>query len=364
VREKLGTVAVVVVLVVAWGGGFLWFRGDYSLPLLGTKGKPTAAAEKKPVTAPKVTKQTPTASPSASYDGTITLAQERKAVDINPEPKRPAPVPLPPVATWRMATFNLLGAAHTGGHGKDPGRPSGTRRMQGALQIIAQHQVSVVGFQEMEGSQRDAFLHGAPKWQLFPGNSMGNAGENSIGWDTDVWTLVKPQTIPIPYFGGKIRPMPYILLQNKATGVVAYFANFHNPADIRQFKHQFKFRLEAEKREVTLFNSLEKTGIPVFVTGDMNEREQFFCAVVGATTLHAAAGGSVSGGCNPPRPTQIDWILGSKDVVFSDYDIDKSSLVHFTTDHPVVSAAVSLDSLKYPKAYQPTLTVPSPTISP
>ena len=360
-REKLGTAAIALVLVLVWGGGFLWFKGDLHLPLLPDKGKPASATKQPAVKAPAVSRSTPPSASASAYAGTITLAQERQAVDINPEPKRPAPVALPPVATWRMATFNLLGAAHTGGRGKDPNRASGTRRMQGALEIIKQHQASVVGFQEMEGSQRAAFAAGAPKWQLYPGNALGNAGENSIAWDTDVWQLITPQTIPIPYFGGAIRPMPYILLQNKATGVVAYFANFHNPADIRQFQHQFKFRLEAEKREVALFNSLEKTGIPVFVTGDMNEREQFFCTVVGSTTLHAAAGGSVTGGCQPPKPTQIDWILGSKDVVFSDYNIDKSQLVHFTTDHPVVSAAVTVDSLKYPKAYQPTLSLLNPT---
>ena len=363
-REKVGTVAVVLALVLAWGVGFLWFRGDLHLPTGKDAAQKSAkhSAAKAPTTAPPVSTKTPAA--AAAYDGTVTLAQERAPVEITPDPKRPAPVPLPPVAQWRMATFNVLGAAHTGGRGKDPGRASGTRRMQGALHVIAQHQLSVVGFQELEGSQRDAFLAGAPKWQLYPGSSLGNAGENSIGWDTDVWQLVTPQTIPIPYFGGKIRPMPYILLQNKATGVVSYFANFHNPADIRQFKHQFKFRLEAERREVALFNSLEKTGIPVFVTGDMNEREQFFCTVVGGTTLHAAAGGSVAGGCQPPHPTQIDWILGSKDVTFSDYNIDKSQLVHFTTDHPVVSATVTVDSLKYPKAYQPTLKLATGTTTP
>ena len=361
VREKVGTAGIVLALVLAWGVGFMWFRGDLHLPTGKDAAKHTSAS-KGPTTAPPVSTKTPAS--STAYDGTVTPAQERARVEINPEPKRPAPVALPPVAQWRMATFNVLGAAHTGGRGKDPGRASGTRRMQGVLHIIAQHQVSVVGFQEMEGSQRGAFRAGAPKWQLYPGDALGNAGENSVGWDTDVWKLVSPKTVPIPYFGGKIRPMPFVLLQNKATGVLAYFSNFHNPADIRQFKHQFRFRVEAEKREVTLFNALEKTGIPVFVTGDMNEREQFFCTVVGGTTLHAAAGGSVAGGCQPPRPTQIDWILGSKNVVFSDYTIDKSQLVHFATDHPVVSATVTVDSLKYPKAYQPALNLTPDSTSP
>ena len=84
----------------------------------------------------------------------------------------------------------------------------------------------------------------------------------------------------------------------------------------------------------------------------MNEREEFFCQVVGATSLKAAAGGSVTNGsCQPPRPTQIDWILGSPDVVFDDYNIDRSALVAHTTDHPVVSTHVVVDSLKFKNSY-------------
>jgi hypothetical protein len=356
VREKLGTAVIVVALVLAWGVGFLWFKGDLHLP--GGKDTPTkSSAAQGPSKAPPVTKQTPAA--STAYAGKVTRAQEHAPVEINPEPKRPAPVALPPVAEWRMATFNLLGASHTGGHGKDPGRSSGSARMGGAIELMRRHEVSVVGFQEMQGSQRAAFRSRAPGWQLFPGDSLGNSGENSIGWDTNVWDLVKPQAIAIPYFNGRARQMPYILLRNKATGVQAYFANFHNPADIRQFRHQQRFRSEAKRREILLFNNLQRSEIPVFVTGDMNEREEFFCQVVGATSLKAAAGGSVTNGnCQPPRPTQIDWILGSPDVVFDGYNIDRSALVAHTTDHPVVSTHVVVDSLKFKNSYAPAVPTP------
>ena len=32
-----------------------------------------------------------------------------------------------------------------------------------------------------------AFRGGMPGWELYPGDSLGNSGENSIGWDTNVW---------------------------------------------------------------------------------------------------------------------------------------------------------------------------------
>ena len=46
----------------------------------------------------------------------------------------------------------------------------------------------------------------------------------------------------------------------------------------------------------------------------------------------------------PPRPTQIDWILGSPKAQFSGYAIDRSPLVRRTTDHPVVLAQVTIDA--------------------
>ncbi len=362
VREKLGMAAFVVLLVLVWGVGFLWVHGD----LKRGDDKPAASGAKPSASPSASATPTPVVKPSATpsaeetYTGTVGKAQERKPVDVNPAPARPRPVALPPVTQFRMATFNLLGASHTGGKGKARGKASGASRMSGALALIAQHQVSVVGFQEMQGSQRSAFYARAKGWQLYPGNALSSGdGENSIGWDGNVWELVKPATVAIPYFNGRARQMPYILLRDKASGVQAYFANFHNPADTRQFRNQQRFRSEAERREIELFNGLQKTGIPMFATGDMNEREEYFCRVGGATGLKAAAGGSTKGGCVVPRPTQIDWIFGSPDVQFTAYGIDRGELVRRTSDHPIVTATVVVDALKFKNAYVP---LPTSTI--
>ena len=51
----------------------------------------------------------------------------------------------------------------------------------------------------------------------------------------------------IPYFNGSPRPMPVVLLRDKATGMMAYFANFHNPADTAQYHNQGKWRAEATR---------------------------------------------------------------------------------------------------------------------
>ena len=261
-----------------------------------------------------------------------------------------------------MATFNLLGSSHTRHSGKEPGKASGPQRLSGALQILDQHQVTVVGLQEFQTDQRRAFQSRAQGWAMYPGLTMrGGDGENSIAWRTSVWEMVKPATVAIPYFRGNARQMPSVLLRNKQTGVQAYFSNFHNPADTAVFRNQGRFREAATAREIELFKAIAKTGVPQFVTGDMNMRDEYFCRVTGATGLIAAAGGSNrNGSCLVPRPTQIDWIFGSPGVVFSNYTIDRSALVRRTTDHPIVATQVTVDALKFKNSFDPSYVPTTP----
>jgi hypothetical protein len=369
VRDKLGMAAFVVLLIAVWGGGFLWFRGDLSpgsdkgsAKSSAKASKTTADADPSPSTSPD---SSPTAVPAVAgkYTGNVSVRDERKAVNLNPTAVRPRPIALPPIATFKMATFNLLGSSHSKKGGSSAGFAPGTSRMNGALQILAQHQVSVVGFQEFQPDQRNAFRSRAKGWEMYPGLSMGRrAGENSVAWRSDTWEMVRPGLIPIPYFNGNIRPMPYVLLRNKQTGIRAYFSTFHNPANIGG--NMSRFRREATRREINLFNQLETQGIPQFVTGDMNDNNEYFCPVTAGTQLIAAAGGSNNGGCVVPRPTPIDWIFGSPGVVFSNYVYDQSPLVHHTTDHPVPSTTVTIDALKFKNAYDPNAPItpgPPPT---
>lgn len=355
-------------LLVAVGGvGFLWLRGDLSLganrpaasavqPDATASPRPSASASAETTpTSPSVSPSvSPSAPPRVTYTGQVSPAEERRQVDLNPTVVRPPPVVLPPVAQFRMASFNLLGSSHTKGGGASARRASGPQRMGGALAILAGHQITVVGFQEFQPDQRVAFQRQAAGWAMYPGLSLGRrAGENSVAWRTDTWDLVKPGLVDIPYFNGRIRPMPYVLLRQKATGVQAYFSTFHNPADVGKFRNQQRFRTAATNRQIALFNRLEATGVPQFVTGDMNERDEYFCRVTAGTPLIAAAGGRNVGGCAPPRPTQIDWIFGSPGVAFSGYTIDRSPLVRRSTDHPVIVSDVIVDALRFTHAFDP-----------
>ena len=137
--------------------------------------------------------------------------------------------------------------------------------------------------------------------------------------------------------------MPYVRLRHRSTGIEAWFANFHNPAETAQYHHQQRFREAATRMQIDLANRLiGSTGLPVFITGDMNERAPYFCRLTARAPMVAARGGTNSGRCLAGRPRAVDWIFGSRGVDFTGYLEDRSRLVDITTDHPVLVARVQL----------------------
>lgn len=320
--------------------------------------KPSASARSSatptPDTAPAATSSpTPAGAPASAAAAAETLAGATALaghvlVD-RPNARRAAP----PVLTFRMATFNALGSSHTRKGSSRKQKASGYARASRAARYVLDNNLDLVGFQEMQGDQRNAFLNvTGGRYALYPGNELrGMDGENSIAYRLDTWELVKASSVPIPYFGGRPRNMPVLLLKNKQTGITAYFTNFHNPADTGRYGRQGRWRAAAKAREATLFGELRGSGYPIFVTGDMNEQQSWFCAVAGPGDLKAAAGGDgARNGCSVAGGFRIDWIAGSHDVVFSDYREDRSGLVAWMTDHPVVMTDVTIDAADFPKA--------------
>ena len=140
--------------------------------------------------------------------------------------------------------------------------------------------------------------------------------------------------------------MPVVLLRNKVTGVEAWFANFHNPATNRKHPNSTKYRRQAVAIEAALANRLiAESDRPLFITGDMNDREKFFCAMAGGAPMKAANGGSFKAGvCTPPPyPMPVNWIMGAKKRgKFSNYVRDDGTLVNKITDHFVIRADVTI----------------------
>lgn len=356
-REKLWIVGLVLGLVLVWSAGFLWVRGDLTgsdddtLPAAATASSsadPSASPTRSPRTPSQSPTPTPSPTPSVPVPTIDIVPDELGPVDINPDVARPRPRLLPPVAEFNVASFNVLGSSHTGRGGHSPGMASGTQRMGGVLQLLAANDISVVGLQEFQPNQRAAFNGRAAGWTAWPGLTMGRrAGENSVAWREDTWQVVETHTVPIPYFNGRIRPMPYVLLQHRETGLKAWFSTFHNPANVHGPAQ--RYRNEATRRQIGLFNRLETTGYPQFVTGDMNERAEYPCKVTRGTPLVPAQGGS----CPPAPPVGIDWLLGSPKVQYSSYRSDRGPLVRRTSDHPLLVVHARVDSIDYPKAVTP-----------
>ena len=199
------------------------------------------------------------------------------------EAKAATPTAAAGPTTFVISSFNLLGASHTAPSGERPRWPDGAQRMVGATHLLDEHGIDVVGFQEMQQSQFDRFekLEGAA-WDIFPGKAMGTAAmANSIAWRRADWTLVTARTVAVPYFHGNMIRKPLVLLQNLHTGQQAWFLNTHNPANKKGDAE--KWRNRAVDIEAATVNDLqtEMPDVPVFFTGDMNDRDNFFCRITG-----------------------------------------------------------------------------------
>ncbi|MGH3509712.1 MAG: endonuclease/exonuclease/phosphatase family protein [Nocardioidaceae bacterium] len=269
----------------------------------------------------------------------------------------------PPTNTTHItiASFNVLGASHTT-HSKK--YAVAWRRMKGEVALLQQHGVEVVGLQELQATQLTSFLNRtAGTFAVYPGLTGPRKVdvEDSIAWRIDTWTLVSATTVQIPYFNGRIRNMPVVLLSNNATGVLAYFANFHNPATNKAHPGQWKWRKKAIADEAALANQLSASGLPVFFTGDMNERARVFCPITGRSQLVAARGGTnrpggtvANGGCKPNRPWYVDWIFTSPGITHDGYVEDRTSADLHLSDHPMIVTGATIDPSKFSGEPQPT----------
>jgi endonuclease/exonuclease/phosphatase family metal-dependent hydrolase len=309
-----------------------------------TPTSPAPSTPSAPSTAPSSV-ATRTARPSAAVTITapvIPTAPRAPRPDVTRTAPTPTRVP-PPArpADFVVASYNVLGSNHTTPGGTRPGWDPGSTRIHWAIQLLRRHRVDVVGLQEFQRPQWEIFLRAAGEYAVFPGPESGiRDTDNSIAWRTSEWTLIRARTIDIPYFNGKIKQMPVVLLRHRASGRPAWFANFHNPASLPWLPPQKRYRDEATRRQSALARGLMRDhGYPVFVTGDMNDTDRYFCPFTRATGMIAADGGSVAGGrCQlPPRP-RIDWIFGSPDVRFSGYTVVDGPLARRTSDHAMIVA--------------------------
>ena len=300
------------------------------------------------------TSATPTRSASVSRSRPAKVVQpqavvpslpplERAPVEKEKTPKKVAKVDkvaktVAPL-TFRVASLNVLGASHTAGaHDR---YAAGSTRIRWAADILAGTGITVAGLQELQPSQYATLRSYAPGWGVWPGPALGRASTaNSIIWRADQWEMVEAHAISVPYFFGHLIPMPYIKLRNLATGREVWVGNVHNPADAHG--NAAGYRARAVSIEAGLARQLAADGTPVVFTGDMNDRERYFCPMTASSPMHSASGGGSGTPCAPPDMPGVDWVMGSTPVSFSNYHRVTSGLITRVTDHGLVYADASL----------------------
>lgn len=239
--------------------------------------------------------------------------------------------------SFQIASFNVLGSNHTGPGGARRNFPAaGTRTPQG-VGVLRSHGTDVVGLQEAKPDQLGTIMR-MTGFVGYPGPGAADP-DNTVLWDPSRFELVSGSTFPI-VFMNRTRPQTIVRLRDKPTQREFYVVNMHPSAghDARNTST----RVAGWRRGVAEVNALRQSGLPVLVTGDMNDRAAFFCAFLPPTGFVAAVGGSTSGGCRPPGRMPVDWIVGSPDVSFSGYVIDESTVNRRISDHFYISATATV----------------------
>ena len=243
---------------------------------------------------------------------------------------------LPRTSAFRIGTLNVLGSQHTRGKG---GYGPGPDRARITAGLISSRGIDVVGLQEVQDDQIGPLSGGLPGYGMWPVHALGNNGQRlQVMWRDSRFELVDTGSVSY-VFDSQTIPLPWVRLRDRERGGEFYVITAHNSA--RELEAQ---RDAATTVEIALINELKGTGLPVLITGDMNEHEEFFCRAAVEAQMVAANGGSGAGGCQlPPQPRRVDWIMGTSDVGFSGYVQDGASLAA-ASDHYLLYADVGLDN--------------------
>lgn len=236
--------------------------------------------------------------------------------------------------SFRVATFNVLASQHTEPGGQHGSWPSAGWRTPQTVGYIRSHDVDVVGLQEVKSGQLSGITAGTG-FRAWPG---GSDPDNSIIWDPAVFEFVSGDAFHITFMHS-VRPQTILRLRHKATNLEFYFLNMHASAGGGKYAGS---RAAGHNTAAATVNRLKSEGIPIFLTGDMNDREAFFCRVLPPTGMVAAVGGSTAGGCRPPGGMPVDWVVATPQVDFTGFVNDKSPVARRVSDHHFVAATATI----------------------
>lgn len=312
-----------------------------------TVDEPTPTEEAAPAAEPEA----PSAADQAMAD-LIRSVEKEAQKDVRPtrsgrSTSAAAPAPAPRAAgnpatpySFQIASFNILGSNHTRPGGDAKGWAPGRTRAEWAARVVIDRSIDIVGWSEIQPDQYDAMMRATGgAFEAWPGHEYGYKGvPASLMWRSSQFEAVWRGTVTIPFIGQQ-RPMPVVQLRERSTGREFFVMNVHNAPQTREAE-----RNVAEARELEVIRSLrQESGLPVFLTGDFNEKAEIFCNVTGTTDLESASGGSNDGTCRPPGGMRVDWVFGSPEASFSGYVADQGATIRRITDHALIFANVTVN---------------------
>jgi endonuclease/exonuclease/phosphatase family metal-dependent hydrolase len=235
-----------------------------------------------------------------------------------------------PRSFFRVATLNVLGSQHTRGRG---GFASGRKRAGGEAELIRSRGINLVGMSEVQPDQYDALAHDLPRYTVWPQGALGRNGYRlQFAWRTSRFKKIDSGSTTY-VFAHQYIPLPYVRLRDRQSGASFWVISTHNSPRGMQ-----RERVSATRTETRVVRHLRRQGHPVLLVGDLNEHARGYCRIAAHTRMVSANGGYFKRFCHPPWPSEIDWIMGTRNVGFSDYVRDTTTRSRGLSDHPLYYA--------------------------
>lgn len=237
--------------------------------------------------------------------------------------------------SFGIGTLNWRGASHyrTNPH---PGERPYAERVPNMVTKIGASAASIVGFQEFESPQAQAFLNATGgAWDIVAGKRRGRPSTaDAIAYQTGAWTVDEVRYVSIRY-GSPVIQVPLVRFTSRGDLGSVWVLNTHHPADAVGGTDAMRdAAVRTESQALAQLHESEPN-TPLLLTGDMNDRARFR-----QLFLSLAGGWSTAN----PNDEQIDWIMGSPAVAFSGTVVDRSTNdgAHSYTDHPFVHTTAQL----------------------
>ncbi len=238
--------------------------------------------------------------------------------------------------SFGIGTLNWRGASHYKKNPHPGERPYG-ERVPNMVTKIGASGASIIGFQEFEPPQAEAFLEATDgAWAIVKGKRGGphSSTVNAIAYQPSAWKLDEVRYVSIRY-GGPMIQIPMARFTSTAGLGSVWVLNTHNPAGAVGGTDAMRDQAVRAEAQALLRLQAAEPSTPLFLTGDMNDQARFK-----RLFLSLAPGWSAAN----PSNHQIDWIMGSPAVTFSGTIVDQSTndRAHKYTDHPFVHSRVQL----------------------